>query len=94
LRAFEDQELEEPAIVSERHAPLDVVIADVQRRLRPGTSLNSRAPGLAPARSGGPPRRSGGAPARSGGPPRRSGDAFQDAGLAPRASASTIASAS
>src|SRR5882762_899579 len=38
LRAFQDEELEELAVVADRHAPLLVVVGDGERIARPGAS--------------------------------------------------------
>src|ERR1700740_3263649 len=38
LRAFQDEELEELAVVPDRHAPLLVVVGDGERMARPGAA--------------------------------------------------------
>src|SRR5438270_671483 len=48
LRALEQQELEEHAVVVHRHAPLGVVVRDAERRGRPGAAHDSTVDGRSP----------------------------------------------
>ena len=47
LRAFEDQQLEQRAVVVHRHAPLGVVVGDVERVVAaPGAALKGAGAGI------------------------------------------------